>query len=215
MMDETAPKEGRESPANPNYRLMEVISFRLGENRRPGSGRPFAGFLAAVRSGLTQAGDVQAHIVCAPFTGGLSVERARAARRAAAIRAVHKDVVDPRFDGQSETSRRWLSVGQSLSHLYRAENGTYPGEVQGSGDQIIDQVGLLPLLDLDEAALILHNLIGRCAGASYPGEGGARRPVGVDFRSLTRTLLYWGDGISAESNNHRNQLVADFYGVRD
>lgn len=194
--------------------LARVVQERLDQNQAPGGNRPWAGFLASVRTGLTPSGDLWAHQVTARFTAGLSERQARGARRAAAMRAISKDVEAFRpyvTEADQEVTR--LSVGSSLSSLYRAENATYPGDKDSKDDQIVDQVGMLPLLDLDEAALVLHTLIGRCAGAMVT-VGDSRRPVTVDFSSLARTLVYWGDGVSEASVRTRTQLVSDFYGYR-
>lgn len=193
--------------------LARAVQKRLDENRVPGGNRPWAGFLASVRTGLTPSGDVWAHQVTARFTAGLRESQARGARRAAAIRAINKDVESFRSHENGEGHRSWRSVGASLSDLYRAENGIYPGGTDAKEDQIVAQVGLLPLLDLDEAALVLHTLIGRCAGATLSGEG-SHGPVTVDFNSLARLLANWGDGISEASVETRTQVVSDFYGYR-
>lgn len=193
--------------------LVRVVQERLEQNRAPGGNRPWSGFLAGVRPGLTPSGDLWAHQVTARFTAGLREPQAQGARRAAAIRAINKDVQAFRpYETENGRKVSWLSVGASLSNLYRAENGSFPGATE-SGDQIIAQVGMLPLLDLDEVALILHGLIGRCAGAVIAVEG-SRSPVSVDFTSLAWTLANWGDGVSGPSVKNRTRLVSDFYGYR-
>lgn len=194
---ESAPEERQQSPAS----LVDVVDWRL---RERGRSNVWSGFLAAVRAGIIPAGDMQAHRVTAPFTTGLSAEKARAARRAAAIRAIHKDVLSVRAtDGEQRAARKPL--GWSLADLYRhSHNGKSPGGDESRTDQIVQQVNALPLLGLDEAALVLLGLIGRCSSAGIP----------VDFRSLAWTLAQWGDGISPRSEEARMRLVSDFYGYR-
>jgi CRISPR type I-E-associated protein CasB/Cse2 len=182
--------------------LMSVVEQRLRANREGLGRRPYSGFLAAVRCGLTPQGDLQAHAVTAPYTIGLTGSQARGARRAAAIRATHKDV--PRTSpGPS------IRLGGCLADLFFRNEGWYPSdkgdEAQKNrgGEQIVQQIGVMGLLDTDEAALILHQLVGRCAVG-----------VPVDFEDLARTLIYWGNGISAQSTKVRQRVVSDFYARR-
>lgn len=199
------PASAEPAGPRPEYHLMAVTTARVEENRR-NSGRPHAGWLAAVRTGLVAVGEVPALSATGAYTAALSSDSQKAgARRAAAIRATHKDCRPHRGQrGDSEPSSPRKGLGRSLAELHRAENrGQHPDD--RTVNQIVGQVNALPLLDRDNAALVLHQLLGRCTGAGVP----------VDFFDLARSLIHWGNGVSPHSQAVRRRIVSDFYGSRN
>lgn len=169
-------------PEKPRPSLMEATNRNVAANRQPGS-NAFSGWLAAVRCGITAAGETQAMSQAAPWLIEVPKSRHSASLRAAAIRAINKDV--------AQSKKRTL--GASLGLLAKANGGT----------SIAEQVGALPLMNVDAAALVLDGLIGRCA----------RHQIEVDFLDLADVLIHWGSGAGAggRSTDRRNRLVLDFY----
>lgn len=177
--DTTAtPKSGTRKPEI----LMAVTNKRVEENAIPGSNR-HSGWLAGIRSGITPSGEVQAIAHAGPYVAELGPRRRQGVIRAAAIRAINKDV---RHDGTPGKT-----LGRSLYRLHAKEGG----------DSIEHQVAALPLMNLDAAALVLDGLIGRCA----------KHGITVNFTDLARVLASWGTGSGSSSQNHRNKIVLDFY----
>lgn len=188
-----------DSDVRPELRLMTVTCNRLRANREDPS-RPHAGWLAAVRAGLVSATDTQALPATVAYIQHLQGEQQRVgARRAAAIRAVQK----PTKDFEPTETEKWRALGKSFSLLYRAEYGRYPRD--DSHEAMAAQINALPLMDVESAAVVLNQLIGRCAGHG----------ISVDFRDLSATLVFWGNGISPASRRTRDRVVLVFYGSND
>lgn len=161
--------------------LMEVTIERLAANRAPGSNL-YSGWLADLRHGITRSGESFAIKSAGPYLNGLSSRLQRSgAIRAAAIRAVNKDV----------TNGKNIALGASFARLARAAGGSTTER----------QIASLPLLDLEAASSVLDGLVGRCSKHSIP----------VDFRALSRTLINWGSGSTIRAREVRNQIVLDFY----
>lgn len=173
----TAGPDQRTTPTlSPN--LMAVTLARVAEHDRTGA---HAGWLAAVRTGLTAAAETPALAATAPFTHHLGDTAARGARAAAAIRAIHRSC--------AHTDR--LSLGASLRLLDR----------QVGGDQVRQQVAALPVVDVNNAATILAQLVSRASAAGTP----------VNFHALADTLTYWGSGATRGSKATRSKVVFDFH----
>lgn len=162
--------------------LMAVTNRRVLENAVPGSNR-HSGWLAGIRSGITPSGELQALAHAGAYVCELSPRRRRGAIRAAAIRAINKDVRHEATPGKT--------VGRSLYRLHAQEGG----------DSIERQVAALPLMNLDAAALVLDGLIGRCA----------KHGIAINFTDLVRVLSNWGTGSGSSSQDYRNKIVLDFY----
>lgn len=176
---ETAtPEPGRKKPAT----LMAVTNARVAENAIPGSNR-HAGWLAGIRTGITPSGELQAMAHAGPYIADLNPRLRQGVIRAAAIRAINKDVRHDAAPGKT--------LGRSLYRLHAAEGG----------DSIEHQVAALPLMSLDAAALVLDGLIGRCA----------KNGIGVNFFDLAGVLSNWGTGSGSKSQNYRTKIVLDFY----
>lgn len=170
----------------PERALMRAANACVTANAQPGASH-HAGWLAAIRTGITAQGEARALAVAGPYVGALAPNPRSGALRAAAIRAINKDVLQARTP---ETGRR-PSLGASLWRLARADGGT----------SVQDQLGALPLMNTDSAALVLDGLIGRCARAQVP----------VDFYDLATTLTWWGHGGGARATRRRTRLILDFY----
>jgi len=163
--------------------LMAVVNKRVAANAVPGS-NAYSGWLAAIRSAITPTGEAMAIAQAAPWLRGMGDRRRSAELRAAAIRAINKDV-------RQAASGTYLPLGRSFARLDRIEGG-------GS---IAQQVAVLPLLNVDGAALVLNGLIGRC------GEHG----VPVNFFNLADVLVRWGKQSSAAAARGLTQIVLDFH----
>lgn len=170
------------SPERSETALMAVTNARVAENAIPGSNR-HSGWLAGIRSGITPSGEVQALTHAGPYVAELSSRRRRGVIRAAAIRAINKDVRHDATPGKT--------LGRSLYRLHAQEGG----------DSIERQVAALALMNLDAAALVLDGLIGRCA----------KHGITVNFTDLVRVLANWGTGSGSSSQDRRNKIVLDFY----
>ncbi|MFV0550842.1 MAG: type I-E CRISPR-associated protein Cse2/CasB [Anaerorhabdus sp.] len=162
--------------------LMAVTNARVAENAIPGSNR-HSGWLAGIRRGITPSGEVHALVSAGPYVASMPERWRQGAIRAAAIRAINKDVRHDATPGKT--------VGRSLYRLH----------LQEGGDSIESQIAALPLMNLDAAALILDGLIGRCA----------KHGIAVNFTDLARTLSKWGGGFENHSRQYRSQIVIDFY----
>lgn len=164
----------------PDIDLMSATIGRVQANAQPGV-NTHSGWLAAIRAGITPVGETTAIAQAAPYLSGLHPRAHPAALRAAAIRAINRDVPHSTAG----------TLGKSLARLAAVEGGSSIGE----------QVAVLPLMNVDAAALVLDGLIGRCARPRIP----------VNFYDLARTLIYWGDGASSKSSRGRNKIVLDFH----
>ncbi len=203
MTEQTAESgtERRAAPAESRaeLHLMNVTVARVRANANDVS-RPHAGWLAAVRTGLVAASEPLSLPATAPFTTRLRGEAQRiGARRAAAIRAVNKQVLD----FEPSPVERWRPLGRAFSLLYQREHGSYPSD--SSNEAMAGQINALPLLDLESAAVVLNQIITRCGGSG----------VAVDFRDLAQSLVFWGNGISPTSRRVRSRVVSVFYGSYD
>ena len=152
--------------------------------------RTSGAYLSAVRAGISPATEMQARQFTQRHLGELSPRAAAGARRAAAICASST--------GAPAVSRKPL--GESLLDLHLRENNNKPPSVE-EPNSIISAVGALPLLDLESAAQSIAQLVGRCAQHS----------IGVDFVDLARTLTFWGEGITPQSQETRARIVSAFY----
>lgn len=161
--------------------LMRTTNTRVALNAKPGS-NAYSGWLAAIRAGITPSGELTATSRAGAFVAGLNPTQRSGVLRAAAIRAINKDV----------SHRPARNLGRSFAVLAAKE---------GSSSSIADQVAALPLMNRDAAALVLDGLIGRCA----------RQGVAVDFEDLAATLAFWGTGVGSRSTDTRNRIVLDFY----
>lgn len=185
--------------------LMTVCCARLDSHRGRDSDRPpsgqNAGWLAAIRAGITVTGEAFAGPAAGPYLPpALRMGPARSgAIRAAAIRAISTDT---REATPPEGSRFTPRLGSNFAQLHRAEHNTLPGE---RPNQISQQVHALPLLDMESAATVLLGLIRRCGNKGVP----------VNFQNLADTLTDWGNGIDDRSRKVRERIVNDYYGVNN
>src|SRR5687768_13023565 len=95
-MTTTAEPDATQQPAEqpavrPDIALMRATINRAEANSRPGV-NTHSGWLAAIRTGITQAGEATAIAQAAPYLVDLHPRSHPAALRAAAIRAINKDV---------------------------------------------------------------------------------------------------------------------------
>ncbi len=165
---------------NPDLLLMSVTNQRVAAHNTHGS-NAHAGWLADLRAGITPAGELRAIARAAPYITGLGARSHSAAIRAAAIRAINRDV----------SNSRNLRLGRSLARL----------DLMEGGSSVSGQVDVLPLMPMDGAALIFDGLIGRCA----------KHGIAINFEGLAKTLIHWGSGDGARSVDRRTQVVLDFY----
>lgn len=64
-----------------------------------------------------------------------------------------------------------------------------------------EDVAALPMLDLEAAAAVVHQLMIRCSG----------KGIGVDWNDVARTLTWWGNGIDDRSRRTRERIVFDYH----
>ncbi len=171
---------------DPATRLMGETNRRVRANLRPGS-REQAGWLAAIRLGITPTGEAPAMSRAAPYVADLDSRARSAALRGAAIRAINMEVAQVvRTEGRGRPA-----LGHTLSRLADKDGG----------HRVEEQLSALPLMTVDAAALVLDDLIGRCA----------RHRLSVDFYDLARTLIFWDHGVGGRATERRNRIVMDFY----
>jgi len=152
--------------------------------------RASGAYLSAVKAGISPATEMQARQFTQSHLGELSPRAASGARRAAAICAAST--------GAPAVSRKPL--GESLLDLHLRENTNTPPSVE-KPNSIITTVGALPLLDLESAVQAISQLVGRCA----------KHGIGVDYFDLARTLTFWGEGVTPQSQETRARIVSAFY----
>lgn len=169
-----------------------VMNF-IGEVLAKRSNPAFAGWTAAVRSALTPATETLAYPYTEAHLGQVPPSQRAGLRRAAGITASHS-----RAPHSSSAP-----IGANLRHLYQALHGEAP-ERTGIANAFLSQMGSLPMLDVEQAAMIFDTLIGRCAGNGTP----------VNYFDLTQTLRYWGNGVAASSQETRAKVLRDFYTPR-
>lgn len=169
-----------------------VITF-IGEVLAKRSNPAFAGWTAAVRSALTPATETLAYPYTEAHLGQVSVPQRAGLRRAAGITAAHPQAP---HSGSAP-------IGANLRRLYQTLHGEAP-ERTGTANAFLSQVGSLPMLDVEQAAMIFDTLIGRCAGTGTP----------VNYFDLTQTLRYWGNGVTTSSQQTRAKVLRDFYTPR-
>lgn len=174
-------------PLRPEAQLMSHTNRCVVANLRPGSSQ-FSGWLAAIRAGITPAGEVRALSAAGQHVSMLRPRQRTGALRAAAIRAINKDVAQT----STATSGRRLRLGGSLALLVQKDGG----------NAVEEQLAALPLMNVDAAALVLDGLIGRCA----------RHQIPVDFFDLADVLTHWGSGGGSRATQQRTRVVLDFYG---
>src|SRR3954453_4005991 len=92
-----------------DIRLMAATNEWVKQNLQPGN--KHSGRLAGIRAGITRAGEAHALAQAAGFVGGLGERQLTSALRAAAIRAINKDVDHTKFG----------SVGSALQRLHKIE----------------------------------------------------------------------------------------------
>lgn len=138
-----------------------------------------------------------AYPVTESYLTELNKEQRVGARRAAAILAKHKSLKD--VAENTDKPEKYRRVGGAFRNLMYVTARKTP-EADDT-NAIVRQVSMLPLMDVEAAAIVFDTLVGRCAGSGVP----------VDHKSLLKTLTYWGDGVSESSHRNRAHLLTDFY----
>jgi len=96
--------------------------------------------------------------------------------------------------------RAGLRLGRSLRNLSTAISGT--AEIDpGRPDGVAVRLTTLISLDVDEAAEMIDQLVGRAR----------KHRVEFNYKDIGSTLLFWGDGIEDRSVEHRQNLLADYF----
>lgn len=143
-----------------------------------------------MEKGLTDTAETLAYPYVYPYA---THRNSTALLRAAAITA--KQITLPQYEEDG-----FMPLGRSFALMSRNLQGGK--EPDPEDPTIFDQrLSSLPQYGLDEAALTIDRLL------TY----GAKTGVPVDYYNLTRTLIYWGGGISKKSVDHRRKVLRDFY----
>lgn len=158
-----------------------------------------AGTIAGFRAGISPSSETFAMGYTDRFLSDLSLTQRSAARRAAAICASNPRVRQP--ENQAGEKAAYRPLGHSLRDLVKRESNGYPSPE--SPNAITMQVNSLPLVDAETAATIFGLLVSRCA----------EHNIAVDYYDLTKTLIYWGNGISQSSLRARRSVITAFYEV--
>lgn len=142
----------------------------------------------ALRRGVRSPGQGSALPIVVPFSQGVNLD---ALVRSVALIAEHTGA--PHVPGQT--------FGRAMSVLTRKRTGGWPTTSIAGRDGIARRVSTLFSLDLETAVKEINALLGFAAS-----EG-----IGVDYYSLTSTLLGWGEGIDDESERTRRSIIVDYY----
>lgn len=151
----------------------------------------FSGQLASIKKGLL----VETEHLAYPYTqywlssgdDSLDSLAQRGARRAMAVAALCK----------APNDSRKISIGQAIGRLNKTQlNGRGFAETP-----IATMVNSFPVFDVDQLAVLVASMADRCADSG----------IAVPYYSLARTFIYWGNGISEKSTDHRNKIMYDFY----
>jgi len=180
--------------------LIRITNTRVAANLKPGNAH--AGWLATIRSGITRAGEPGAISAAGPYLGGVPERYHRPLIRAAALRAIHKEVPhtsrrQPR-PSNVQPAPNEEHVGQQLT-----VGGSFAPLRQADSDSTNQLIAALPMVGMESAVEIFNSLISRCASN--------KRTVPVNFVALSNALARWGYGTSARSQNVRTKIVLDYY----
>lgn len=166
-----------DQPTGPETLGASLIKEVLAKRDDPAQ----SGWAASIRRGITASTEIGAYGYTERHLCQITSDQVKVGiRRAAAICASARGSANGGF-----------GIGKSLAKLAGVE----------TAESIERKVNILPMLDVENAALSLSSLVGRCSD----------RGISVDFYSLADLLARWGNGITPASRKARQRIVADYY----
>lgn len=154
-----------------------------------------AGMTARLRRGISEATECYAYADVLPFLD----QRANKNQRTAILRSAAIIASFPEIE-QCPNDKR-LTLGRTMRVISMELANDEPTIDPDKPDTVASRLRQLPYMNVHEAAMIIYRIFSlHKKGVLY-----------CDYFDLTRTLLYWGNGISQSSREHRNQILVDYY----
>lgn len=159
--------------------------------------------LAAVRKGATATTEHYAYPYILPYTQGLRKDQQTALLRLVAMLAEYPDIPVYKSSGQNGVR---LTFGRWCYQLTCALAGKKGGDQPrpgDSGDLVGQRLAYLHTQTLEEAMQSIRRLLSLA--------NSSKNAPALDIYGLARLALYWGNGLSPQSQETRQQILRDYY----
>jgi CRISPR type I-E-associated protein CasB/Cse2 len=160
-----------------------------------------------LRKGIDAIGQHYAVPHLAPLMGECrSRQQRNAIVRAAAIAAINDHC--PQKDARAVKGQGFVApyrLGHALRLLTRQRTGNFPSTLPAKRDSVARRLTLLPEMDFDSAVETVSALV------SFANT----ERISINFFDLAKMLFLWGDGLTDNSIDIRNQVLSDYYGAAE
>lgn len=159
--------------------------------------------LAAVRKGATSTTEHYAYPYVLPYTKELSTAQQTALLRATAMLAEYPDIATYRSSENGNQRRPFGAWCYQLTSVLSEAKGNPQPKANDSNDPVGRRLAYLHTQSLEEAAQSIRRLLAMA--------NSTKNAPALDVYELVRLLLRWGNGLSPESQQHRQKILRDYY----